>query len=199
MRPPSSRFAFIPLLLIACNGQVASEGTGGSTSATTSSSSTTSSTSTSSGDGGPCLGWVEVTVESNMLQFQSNCASDTWNPGMSATPSGYIWAGGPPPGGTGLNVFGCATEAAGSQGLTLAVPGVTAPGPFNGGGATYTDVGGAVWSSAGTTTVVITTLSAVGGIIQGTFSATVVDSPSKVAEDISGSFSVCHTEDELAP
>ncbi len=200
------RFACLPfVLLAACNGQVATEGASGTTSGSTgggsgSSSTGSSGTSTSSGGaGGSCVGWVDVTVNEATLQFQSNCASDGWNPGMSAAPSGYIWSGGPPPGGTGLNLYGCATEAAGSPGLSLQVPSVTAPGTFAGGTATYTDEGGGVWSSPGTSTVVVTQLGAVGQTIEGTFTATVSNPPADGMEDISGSFSVCHIHDEQAP
>jgi hypothetical protein len=142
---------------------------------------------------------VDLVVGSTPVHLASDCASDTWNPGMATTPVGYLLEGGVAPGLSNLNVYGCVSKAVNSEGISLLVSGVKAPGTFTSGTATYTDAGGAAWSNGGALMVTVTKLGAVGGTIEGTLSATVTHPPSQVAQTIAGSFKVCHIGDELVP
>ncbi len=186
-----------------------SSGTGGSTSSssTSSSSSTTSSTSgstssstTSSSTGGTgCVGSVDLTVAGQAVHLGTNCASDGYDPSNSMTPSGYLLEGGAPPGASTLMTYGCVSETAGAQGLALSVPNVKAAGTFTTGTLTYTDANGKVWSNSGGFSVTVTTLGAEGDTIVGTVSSGIISPPSQVALQLTGSFTVCHTADELTP
>lgn len=133
------------------------------------------------------------------MHFTSNCAGNTYDPTNATTAVGYLLEGGAPPGMSTLQVFGCVNDAAGSQGITLDVPQVSATGTFTDGTISYTEAGGTVWSDMGGAHVVVTTLGAVGGMIGGTFSGALTHPPSQIAQSISGTFSVCHTNDELTP
>ena len=196
-KPVSLLLAALPFVAFAaCGGSVATEGTTGSSSSSSGSSS--SSASSSSSGGAACVGSVSLSVGGAALQFASSCASNIWTPSPSTTPVGYLLVS-TEPGMTFLNVFGCASEASASQGLALDVLDLTGTGTgtFTSGTATYTDAGGAAWSSNGALDVVVTKLGAVGDTIDGTFSATVTHPPSQIAQSITGSFSVCRIVDEL--
>jgi hypothetical protein len=227
MKRTSILLTFLPLVVFtACGGSVAANGTttssgsggSGSTSSTTGSTSSSGSTSTSTGSststssssttssststsssttGGPaCVGSAQLMVGDAPVQLPSNCASDTWG-STATTPVGYVQAGGASADQNTLVIFGCVSAAAGSQGIVLSAPNVTAPGTFTGGTATYTDMSGNDWT--GTPQVVVTTLGAVGDTIEGTFTASVTHPPSQIAENVTGTFSVCRIGDQLTP
>ncbi len=157
-----------------------------------------SSSSSSSGAGGsPCQGpgTVDVVVGGQAAHFTANCASDTFNPTGVATAVGFLTEGGVAPGVSILHVYGCATTATGSAGLSLSVGDVTAAGTFTDGSVTYT--GGL--SNPGSLDVVVTKLGAVGDTIEGTLSGVLTAPPTELAIAITGTFSVCHSEDQLVP
>ena len=131
------------------------------------------------------------------VHLPSDCAADTWKP--STTPVGYIMQGGPPPGESNLDIFGCVSDATGSQGISITVPGVTGPGTFTDGTADYTEAGGGTSSDNGALKVVITTLGAVGDTITGTLSGALTHPPSLIATEITGTFSVCRVGDQNVP
>ncbi len=145
------------------------------------------------------MGSVDLVVgNAAPLHLPSDCASDTWNPSMSTTPAGYLMQGGPPPGASTLDGFGCVSKAVASEGLSFSVAGVKAPGTFTSGTATYTDAQGANWVS-GAFNLTVTKLGAVGDTIEGSLTATVTHPPSLVAQSISATFKVCHIEDQDVP
>jgi hypothetical protein len=215
MNPSRAIFltSFPLLLLTACGGTVQVTGSSGSGGATTTTGTTPMTTATSSGTAGTttststsssgttgCTGLVKLVVGSGTeLALTADCVSDSWNPDHATTPVGYLLHGGIAPGLSTLNAYGCESAAATSQGIQIMVPSVTAPGTFTDGTVTYTDATGTPWTSTGTVNVAITTLGAVGGVIQGTFSASVTDSPAKPIQTVAGDFTVCRLQDEDAP
>jgi hypothetical protein len=169
-------------------------------SSSSSGTSSSSSSSTSSSGSTGCVGSVDVTVGGMPAHFTSDCATDTWNPGGATTALGYLFEGGPAPGVSDLEIYGCVSTAAGSQGISISVPGVTAPGTFGDGSASYTlSGGGGTFTNTGSLNVVVTTLGATGDTIEGTFSGALFDPPTTLTLDVSGSFTVCHIKDELTP
>src|SRR5262249_23863962 len=98
-----------------------------------------------------------------------------------------------------LEVAGCATSSAGSLGVDLSAPNAKGPGTFTMGGAIFTDASGQMWGAAGDPfSMTVTQLGASGGVIAGTFSSTVTHG-GNAAHSLSGSFNVCHVEDEAVP
>jgi hypothetical protein len=141
---------------------------------------------------------VDVDVASGLhLHLTSDCASDAWNPTNATTPVGYLLEGGIGPGMSTLYAYACQSEAASSEGIVLTVPSVTAPGKFAISNLTYTDAQGTAWS--GGSQVSITKLGAAGDTIEGTLSAWVSAPPADVAMPVTGSFTLCHLQDELVP
>jgi hypothetical protein len=173
---------------------------GGPPVTTSSSSSSSTSSSTSSSGSTACVGSVALTVGGTPAHFSSDCATDTWNPDGVTTALGYLLEGGPFPGISDLEIYGCVSTAAGSQGISISVPNVTAPGTFSDGSASYTlSNGGGTFTNPGSLNVVVTTLGATGDTIEGTFSGGLFDPPTTLTLDVSGSFTVCHIKDELTP
>jgi hypothetical protein len=166
-------------------------GTGGSSGVTSSSSSSSSSGSAT------CMGSVDLVVGGTAVHLTSDCAAETWHP--STTAVGYVTQGGPAPGVSNLNVFGCVSDTAGSQGISITVPGVTGPGTFTDGTANYTAAGGATSSDMAGLKVVVTTMGVVGDTITGTLTGALTHPPSQIAVSITGTFSVCRVEDEDVP
>jgi hypothetical protein len=240
MKRASISLASLPLfLLIACGGNVQSQGTGAAAGSTTTSSGSTmsstggpgstsgtgastsgttgvggststgtsgvggstSSATTSGAGGGACMGTVALAVGTGVPDLlTSDCATDTWNPGMAHTPVGYLLEGGPPPGASNLDGYGCASGAASSKGLSFIAPDVKAPGTFTNGTATYTDDQGNVWTNTnGGFSITITKLGAVGDTIDGIVTATVTHPPSGLAQNVSAKFTLCHINDEDVP
>jgi hypothetical protein len=122
-----------------------------------------------------------------------------WNPSGATAALGYLMEGGPPPGFSNLALYGCATSAANSLGITVQVENVTSTGTFTSGSASYTDEQGNMWMTTGPFEIDITRLDGVGGMIQATLTTSIVDPPSQVAQSLSATFAVCHIEDQLAP
>jgi hypothetical protein len=129
----------------------------------------------------------------------SDCATDTWNPDDTTTALGYFAEGGPPPGFSQLALYGCATTAPNSLGISVQNQGVTTTGTFTNGTASYTDAQSKVWSSTSAYKLVVTQVDATGGVIEAQLTASVVSPPSQIAQSVSATFKVCHIQDELAP
>ncbi len=180
----------------------ATTGAGGDTSSTSTASSMSSgSTTAASGTGGGsgCVGFIDVTENNEAkLHFGSICAGDNGS-AETMTAVGYHFAGGAFPGADELRIDGCSTTAQGSPGLRLRTSKAAANGTFTDGDASYTDASSTPFSTAGDPySVVITKFDPPGGVIEGTFAATVTG-PTDGKKTLTGTFHVCHVKDELVP
>jgi hypothetical protein len=130
--------------------------------------------------------------------FASICAN-SWGAGQTTTALGYKFEGGPAPGFEAMDVEGCASAAPTSEGVQLSATSATAPGTFTAGSVNYTDPNGTGWGVAGDPfSITFTRIDAVGGVIAGSFTATVTHG-GNAAHSLSGTFQVCRVSDELAP
>jgi hypothetical protein len=212
---PFLPFALAPL---ACGGSggTAATGSGGSTGTASTGSDTTSSTgaggasaSTSSASGttgssgtggsGACSGFIDVTETGGVPQHFASICAGSWGSSETMTAVGFHFAGGAAPGADEIDINGCATAAAGSAGLHLRTPKVSAPGTFLDGDADYVDAAGVPLSSAADPyKIVITKLDQPGGVIEGTFDLTVTG-PTDGKKALTGTFHVCRVANEDAP
>jgi hypothetical protein len=127
------------------------------------------------------------------------CANAPYNPTGATTASGYFLRGGVAPGlSTTLNLDGCVSAAANAVGISLSVAQVTAAGSFSG-TLTYEDANGEQWTNQGALDVDVTTIGAVGEPIVGTFNGDIIHPPTTLAQNVSGTFSVCRLADEDTP
>ncbi|MEP7119676.1 MAG: hypothetical protein ABJE95_02155 [Byssovorax sp.] len=188
------------------SGSNSTSGTGVGGGASTSSTSGTAATSSASGSGttgagggNACSGYIDLTENNEVkMHFPSICMG-SWGSNETMTAVGYHFAGGAAPGADEIDIHGCATTGAGSAGLLLRTPKVTAPGTFLDGDASYTDAAGVqLSSSADPYKIVITKLDPPGGVIEGTFDVTVT-SPTDAKKTLVGSFHVCRVADENVP
>jgi hypothetical protein len=135
------------------------------------------------------------------VKLAAACAG-AWNTPAVTSAEGYVLAGGPAPGVYSLRIVGCASSAAASEGLSISVAAM-APGDYGTGTGVvqYTDPSGSTWGfNDDAFKVTITKLGMRGDIIEGTFTATVSHVMNgNAAQNLSGSFSVCHQPDELVP
>jgi hypothetical protein len=196
-------------VLAACGGTVSTiaggSGPGGATSSASATSSTTSTggitASASSSSGGvSCASSIDLVVDNGAPEhLTSICAGATWNPTKSSAPIGYVSSSGNPL--ETLHVLGCASAAAPSEGIEFAVDHIAGPGTYMTGTASYTDPMGAAWTTMGFLMfqVVVTKLDLVGGFIDGTFSAFTGQPNHQQAHPVSGSFHVCHVQDQIGP
>jgi hypothetical protein len=123
----------------------------------------------------------------------------TWGSNETMTAVGYHFAGGAAPGADEIDIHGCATSGNNSPGLLLRTPKVTAPGTFLDGEADYVDAAGVPLSTAGDPyKIVITRLDPPGGVIEGTFDATVTG-PTDGKKTVTGTFHVCRVGDQDVP
>jgi hypothetical protein len=137
-------------------------------------------------------------VDNGALQhWSSNCASG-WDP--SATSAiGYAFAGGPVGAPHGIQIVGCKSAAAQSEGIQFRVLDAQGPGTYTMGSTQYTDTTGVTWGfDTDPFKVTLTKVESTGGVIEGTFSEFVTHGGS-AAHSIAGSFHVCHVMDLLAP
>jgi hypothetical protein len=192
------------MLLAACGGNVAVDGAGGSSGTLTTTTgvggSTASSSTTTVGAGGGCGGaaTIEVSMDNGAPVTLTSLCSPNWNPSNSTQPIGYIFAGGPAPGLEGLVVTGCAGDT--PEAIQLSVSNVMAPGMFTTGSVQYTSPAGSPLAGVSPFAVDLTAFGAIGEPVVGTFTATVSESPSDGDPHLlSGSFQVCHVQDEDAP
>lgn len=162
--------------------------------------STATSTTTGAG-GGTCVSTIQLVADNGApVELTSICAGATYNPSNSTVPIGYLFQGGPPPGESNLTLLGCVSDAPGAEGIQLFTDDVFGPGTFYGGTATYTDAMGTASTSTSNYEVTIMTLGPLGQAIEGTFAATTqTQGPAIIVHFLSGSFHICHVEDEDAP
>lgn len=210
--PPSLAFASLALLLVsACGGTVdtTSAGSGGATTTstgTTVSTGTTISTGTkmstsgtSGAGGGPCVGSVDMQVDSGAVQHLTADCANTWNPNMSTQPAGYVFSGGPSPGIENLVLVGCVSGAPKSDGFSLSASNAMGPGVYIKGAPQYTDPGGVTWGVNGDSfKLTVDTFGAVGEPITGGFFM-VVSHGGNAAHTVKANFHVCRVPDALAP
>jgi hypothetical protein len=139
-------------------------------------------------------------VDDAPVDLTSDCAG-SWNPNMVTSAEGHVLQGGPPPGFYELDIVGCASAAMVSEGVQLDLTNAMGPGVYTTGTVLYTDAGGGMWGNPGDPfQVQLTQEGAVGGTIQGTFTAMVSRTMGgNAAHTLSGSFSVCRVPDEDAP
>jgi hypothetical protein len=182
-------------------------GAGGATSSTSSSTATgtstgtgTSSSTSGAGGGSECSGYVDV-VEDNGAPFHFASICQGFGLGSQKTASGYLFAGGPVGAPSGTKIIGCATMNASSPGIVLEAYDAMSPGTYSTGLTQYTDQGGSPWGFPNDPIEVkITKLEPVGGVIEGTFKATVSHVMNgNAAHNLTGTFHVCHTMDLFAP
>src|SRR6185503_6039955 len=224
MRTSSLLFSsFAVSFLVACGGSVESStdssgtssgdtsGTGAGGAATSSStgtgaggaSSTTSSTSGTGGQGAgggsACAGYIDLVEDNSAPKKLTSICQGSWGSSESTTAVGYSFSGGPFPGVQALEVAGCAGPGPKSQGIHLSASDAMNPGTYTKGTTFYTDTNGIDWGAANDPfKVTFTTIEAVGGVIEGTFSVIATHGGS-AAHTVTGSFHVCRVQDELAP
>ena len=183
----------------------ASTGTASTGTASTGSDSTgvggasTGTASTSTGSSGVCSGYVDVKAPTGAQQHFASACEGAWGINETTTALGYQLSGGAPPGLNELDIQGCTSANAGSSGVQFSAQNASVPGTFTLGAISYTDTNGGTWV---TTTdpyqVIITKLDMPGGVIEGSFSATVIG-PMDTKLPISGTFHVCRVSDLNAP
>jgi hypothetical protein len=123
----------------------------------------------------------------------------SWGSNETMTAVGYHFAGGAAPGADEIDMNGCAGTGNNAAGLQFQTPKVTAPGTFLDGAVSYTDAAGVTLSTAGDAyKMVITRLDPPGGVIEGTFDATVTG-PTDAKRTLTGTFHVCRVANEDAP
>lgn len=212
----SLAFASLALLLAsACGGTVdttsAGSGSGGATTTSSGATSsagttvstgtkmTTSSTGSGGAGGGPCVGSVDMQVDSGAVQHLTADCANTWNPTMSTHPEGYVFSGGPSPGIENLVLVGCVSAAPMSEGIVLSASNAMSPGTYTKGAPQYTDPGGVTWGVNGDSfKLTVDTFGAVGEPIAGGFFM-VVTHGGNAAHTVKGNFHVCRVPDALAP
>ncbi len=162
-------------------------------------SASTGSASTSTGGSGACSGYVDVKAPTGAQQHFASACEGAWGINETTTALGYHLSGGASPGLDELDIQGCTSANAGSAGVQFSAMSAAAPGTFSTGAIGYTDNNGGKWV---TTTdpyqVIITKLDMPGGVIEGSFSATVIG-PNDTKLPISGTFHVCRVADLNAP
>ena len=185
-------------------GSSGGSGGGGGSTATGTTSTSTSATATSSAGtggsgGGDCSGYIDV-IENGAapVHFAALC-SGFWGSNETMTAVGYHFAGGAAPGADEVEILGCATTMAGSPGLHLSTPKVSATGTFTDGSADYTAANGVTLTTGlDPYSVVITRFDGPGGVIEGTFSGSVTG-PTDAKKTLTATFHVCRVADELVP
>jgi hypothetical protein len=199
----------VPLVALACGGSVTSSqaggttsGSGGSGTATSSAASSSSSStgtvgqggSTGAGGNGAC-GTIELTVDNGAPRhYAANCAGSDPTESSFTTAIGYVSAS-PVQHTEWLTIVGCASAAAGAEGITLTAQDASGSGTYAMGTTQFTDAQGAVWGMASDPfDMVVTTWAAT---IDGTFSVTATKGG--VAHALAGQFHVCHGADFLPP
>ncbi|MFO0758963.1 MAG: hypothetical protein U0359_20895 [Byssovorax sp.] len=182
-------------------------GTGGSSSTTTVTTTTTgaggqggasTTTTTGAGGSGGCSGSIDLVADNGApVHLASHCMGSWGDPSVGA--EGYIFMGGPAPGIERLEIIGCKSDAANSEGVHLSAKDVMGTGTFTVGTTYYTAPDGSMWGVDGDPfEVKITSCGMVGDAIDGTFTAMVTHG-GNAAHSLEGSFHVCRVEDELAP
>jgi len=203
----------LPLLTLACGGNVVASnssgttsGSGGSgTSGVTASSSASSSSASTTGAGGQggsagsggsaACGTMELTEDNGPPRhLPANCAGDTTDASYT-TAIGY-YVGNPIQHAEYLDVVGCVSDAAGAEGITLSASGASGPGTYTMGTTAFTDAQGKSWGTMTDPFEMVVTAS--GTSIDGTFSVTVTDAAS-ASHKLVGQFHVCHGSDFLPP
>jgi len=172
---------------------VASSGAGGATSSAVGSAST-------AGVGGSPMAcgdsYVEVTDIQGSAKLGSICAQ-SWGAKWSSTPVGFYVNGGPAPGIHALEIEGCASSAAESEGLRLGADGPDVPGTYAG-TAVYRDAQGQDWADMGASVeLTLDKVGPVGDVIEASYVAHLFHGAGVL--DLKGAFRVCHVEDENVP
>jgi hypothetical protein len=161
---------------------------------------TVSASSASSGGAGgssPSCGatYFQLTVTDASgdmpVSLTSSCTGDT--PPVSF-PFALLVVGGVSNNPGTLTLEGCASPAAGSQGIVLTLPGANAPGTYalGSGSLTYTDTNGVTYSTVLGGTLVISDFQPPGGVVVGTFQTKVADTEGQPLE---AKFAVCRLPD----
>jgi hypothetical protein len=146
------------------------------------------------------MGSITLVIDNGAPKQLTSLCDTTWNPSSATSPIGYVFAAPVPPT-QELRIQGCAMAAANSEGLHIALTSASGPGTYTAGLVRYTDTVGSPWGWPNDPfSVKITTYDMTGGIIEGTFTATVSHIMNgNAAHTLQGSFHVCHVQDELAP
>jgi hypothetical protein len=156
----------------------------------------TASTGTGSG---ACSGYVDVKAPNGAQQHFTSACDGAWGTNETTTALGYHLSGGVAPGLDELDLQGCTSANAGSAGTHFSAQSAAAPGTFTSGSINYVDNNGGVWvNTIDPYKVIITKLDMPGGVIEGSFSATVIG-PMDTKLPISGTFHVCRVSDLNAP
>jgi hypothetical protein len=148
---------------------------------------------------GGCAGTIAVAVDNGGLEHFDSICNGSWGANQTTGALGYLFSGGPFPGVQTLDIEGCVSANANSEGLLIALDKAMAPGKYTKGSVTYTDKNGVAWGVANDPlSVTVTRFDAVGGVIEGSFNATVTHG-GNAAHSLGGTFHVCRVSDELAP
>ena len=153
-----------------------------------------------SGDAGHgCAGYLDLVADNGAPRHYTSICQGSWGNNQSTTAVGYRFSGGPFPGVTAIDINGCKGPNANSEGASLSAHDAMGPGTYPGSTVSYTDSFGTVWSSPGyPASIVLTRVDPVGGVIEGSFTASVTHGSDSRSE-LKGTFHVCRVPDELAP
>jgi len=146
-----------------------------------------------------CTGYLDVAADNGAPRRYASICANSWGAAQTTSALGYRFEGGPAPGIEAMDVAGCASAAPSSEGVQLSARNASSPGTFTTGSVSYTDANGIQWGVPGDPlSITFTRIDAVGGVIAGSFTATVTHG-GNAAHSLSGAFQVCRVNDELAP